>query len=374
MAVEAPAVGPDAWEARSGPKQWDKNSQDIIDSEESFVNARDLGMVRNEYTRLGAVSALTEGGDTTDFFKVNVVSTGKLRLTVRDSGDGTQSEKKPLDLQKYDDYMDGLDIPGYTKEEEEATAEETEETKDEGPLDLSKYDKYLEQFKPEEEEATQSDVKLDDENSKTLEEYEDVVDQLTAKGVRVQLFSHNGYRGTLIADNEAEEGSEEKQAFDSLSKGEYKMNKKGDYYIKVTRQEDVDQDATYQYALQIQMGEGYEHDYLTTEVEGEAQPSNGSGVGNVNFSTATAMTSYASSVSALSMINSFNAAQATSAGGASSMLSAATGAGGNVAGAQSAMSGAVMAGNSANSLLVGGYNSMNALTESGNGSNVSLFG
>ena len=30
MAIEAPTVGPEAWASRSGPQQWDKNSQDII--------------------------------------------------------------------------------------------------------------------------------------------------------------------------------------------------------------------------------------------------------------------------------------------------------------------------------------------------------
>ena len=78
------------------------------------------------------------------------------------------------------------------------------------------------------------------------------------------MFVNN--RQTLVATNDESE-KKEYEAFEKLMRGEYEVpnSQKGWYYVHVTTEdgEPVDDDTLY--ALQLQMGDTYKHDYMTQE-------------------------------------------------------------------------------------------------------------
>lgn len=81
----------------------------------------------------------------------------------------------------------------------------------------------------------------------------------TDKGVRLQILQRNG---TIIADSEASFG-EKADNFAKLATG--LDLKKGDYYLKVTRQTGADRSERPNYAIQLSQSRYYEEDYDTVE-------------------------------------------------------------------------------------------------------------
>ncbi len=190
------------------------------DVDETFANARDLGHTRLNYSRITAVGELSKR-DSVDIYKTKVVSPrGKLALSVRN----TKGEQdKVLDLSKYEDYLNEL----------------------------------KQQFSPEEYAKEQAEKLADSKDMKPLE--------LTAPGVRIEVYGTDRYgRQVLIADSAADEDSKEYQNMMALLEGSYEASK-GDYYIRVSRDESIDADEEMPYAVQITMGKGYKHDYVAIE-------------------------------------------------------------------------------------------------------------
>lgn len=201
----------------SGAKVWEKTLTDMNNIDETFANARDLGYTRLNYSRLTAVGKLAKY-DSVDIYKTQVQSNGKLAISLRDA----TSEDKVLDLSKYEAKLDELkqqlDPEGYEKEKAEKKAKEEENLL-----------------------------------------------ALTAESLNIQVYTVKNGREVLIGDSTAEKGSKTREAMDSILKGEYRAQK-GDYYIKITRNEDsVGKNDEVPYAMQITMGDTFKHDYVMTE-------------------------------------------------------------------------------------------------------------
>ena len=142
---------------------WEKTLTDMNNVDESFANARDLGYSRLNYSRLTAIGTLAKV-DKVDIYKTNVISNrGKLSISVRTGGE----DSKVLDLSTYETYLNQLkqqtDPEGYEKEKAEKKKEQAEKS--------------------------------------SLE--------LTAPGVRIEVYSTNRQgKQVLVADSAEDEGSE----------------------------------------------------------------------------------------------------------------------------------------------------------------------
>lgn len=257
-------IGPSTWS--SGPKYWEKNVQDLPKAEDGFKEARDIGQARLNYSRLNAVGELSKN-DTIDYYKFNAISRGKLRITFRDSGSSEDSD---------------------------------------GPLDIDT-NKYLKAAGIEVEEDTAENALSDAES-----EYQKILDDLKLKNVKVQVYTMTNGKEKLVADSSAEDSSKYKEAFESLSRGEYRVSKPQDYYIKVSRVDPTESSEAHQYAIQVQIGsESYKHQYMSIETKASSETS------TVNGTTSSAQLSMDSAL-ALAEANSLAASATT---GAVTMLS-----------------------------------------------------
>lgn len=202
---------------------WEKTLTDMNNVDESFANARDLGYSRLNYSRLTAIGTLAKV-DKVDIYKTNVISNrGKLSISIRTGGE----DSKVLDLSTYETYLNQLkqqtDPEGYEKEKAEKKKEQAEKS--------------------------------------SLE--------LTAPGVRIEVYSTNRQgKQVLVADSAEDEGSELRENLELMLTGEYEASK-GTYYIKISRDETVDSDEEMPYALQIKMGDTFKHDYVAIEQPSE---------------------------------------------------------------------------------------------------------
>ena len=207
----------------STAKSWEKRITDMNDIDETFANARDLGQTRLNYSRITAVGELANN-DTVDTYKTTVVSQrGKLALSLRN----TKGDDKVLDLSKYEAEIEKLkkqfDPEGYAKEQEE----------------------------------------------KAKAEAEKALLETTAPGMRIEIYFTDKFgRQKLVADSAAEKDSKEYENMSAILKGEYSAAM-GDYYIKVSRDEETPDSEEISYALQISMGSGFKHDYVAIENRSE---------------------------------------------------------------------------------------------------------
>lgn len=203
--------------SESGAKVWEKTLTDMNNIDEAFANARDLGYTRLNYSRLTSIGNLSKF-DSVDIYKTQVQSNGKLAISLRDATE----DEQVLDLSKYEQKLNELkqqlDPEGYKKEQAEKKAKE-------------------------------------DENLLAM----------TAANLNIQVYAVKNGREVLVGDSTAEKGSKTREAMDSILQGEYKATK-GDYYIKITRNEDnVGKNEEVPYALQLTMGGKFKHDYVLKE-------------------------------------------------------------------------------------------------------------
>lgn len=201
-----------------GVGQWEKQVVDVNDVDENFSNARDLGYLRLNYSRLTAVGSLAKF-DKEDIYKVQSQSNGKLSISLRND---SAEDETVLDLSEYDKILDELkkqtDPEGYAKEQEE----------------------------------------------KKLKEAEQKLIEITAPGMQMQVYMIKNGREVLVGDSSAEKGSDLRNNLDNMLKGEYKATK-GTYYVKLSRDESVSKNEKLSYALQMSIGDKVKHNYLLKE-------------------------------------------------------------------------------------------------------------
>lgn len=169
---------------------------------DSIRTARDMGQARLNYSRLNMITTLSEN-ETEDWFSFTVTSRGKLRLTAVN-----------------------LSAANEQKDNEETTA--TDELEDAA----TNFEKAIEQFK--------------------------------GQGLKVEVYQYVSNRQTLVATNEEGHG-DQTEAFDQLMRGEFQVKKGGTFYIHVTTKDGQPVSEDTLYALQVQLGDKYEHDYVTQE-------------------------------------------------------------------------------------------------------------
>lgn len=203
---------------KDGIAYWEKQVKDISDVDEKFANARDLGYLRLNYSRLTAVGSLAKF-DKEDNYKIAVQSNGKLSISIRNA---SAEDEKVLDLSKYEEALDELkkqtDPEGWAKEQEE----------------------------------------------KKLKEAEQNLIEVTAPGMQMQVYMIKNGKEVLIGNSSAEKGDKLRENLDAMLKGEYKATK-GTYYVKISRDDTIDKDESVNYALQMNVGGKYKHDYVLTE-------------------------------------------------------------------------------------------------------------
>lgn len=90
--------------------------------------------------------------------------------------------------------------------------------------------------------------------------------ETTAPGFKVEVYTmkRNGQE-VLVGDSSAEKGTKTREALDSMLKGEYKGTKDSVLYVKITRDDTVGRNEEMPYAMQIQQGDKYLHDYVAKE-------------------------------------------------------------------------------------------------------------
>ena len=203
----------------NGIGRWEKSVTDVNDVDEKFANARDLGYMRLNYARVSTVGQLAEH-DSLDIYKIQVQSNGKLSISLRSGAEDENSSVLDLSSyqQKLDELKKQLDPEGYAKEQEEKAKE------------AEKYGLLGE----------------------------------NGEGLQVQVYMIKNGKEVLIGDSTADKDSDEYANMEQLLNGEYRA-KKGDYYIKISRTEDYDEDKSLPYVMQIKQGDNYKHDYVTTE-------------------------------------------------------------------------------------------------------------
>ncbi len=169
---------------------------------DTIRTARDMGQARLNYSRLNMVTTLSEN-EKEDWFSFTTTSRGKLRLTA-------------------------INLSEASKEQSETTAT------DELEAAVNNAEKAIEQFR--------------------------------GQGLKVEVYQYIHNRQTLIATNEEGKGNQT-EAFEQLMRGEYQVKQSGTstFYVHVTTKdgEPVSEDTLY--ALQVQLGDKYEHDYVTQE-------------------------------------------------------------------------------------------------------------
>ncbi len=184
-------------------KSFEKSTSDLYG--DTIRSARDIGQARLNYSRLNMITTLSEK-ETDDWFSFKVTSRGKLRLTAVNVT-AVQDEKKTTDSK------------------ESSASDELENA-------VSDYEKAIERFK--------------------------------GQGLKVEVYQYVQNRQTLVATNEEGQGKKT-EAFEQLMRGEYKVQKAGTYYIHVTTKDGKPVDRDTLYALQVQLGDKYTHDYITKE-------------------------------------------------------------------------------------------------------------
>lgn len=207
----------------NGRYSWEKSVIDVNDVDESFKTARDLGYTRLNYARVTTVSTLDKY-DQKDMYAIQLQSNGKLRVTMK-SGDS--SDEKVLDLSEYESYLEDI-------------------KKELNPLDY----------------AQDSIDKLQTDLNKDIFEE-------NAPGLYMKVYMTQRGKQVLIADSTADKDSKLYQAAEEIMNGEYKA-KKGNYFIETGFKADTEipKDGT-AYALQIQQGTSYKHDYITKEYKSD---------------------------------------------------------------------------------------------------------
>lgn len=202
-----------------GINHWEKTVTDVNDVDEKFSNARDLGYMRLNYARVSAIGNLAKY-DTQDIYKIQVQSNGKLTIGLRSGSES--DDESVLDLSEYQQKLDELkkqtDPEGYAKEQ----AEKKKKEEAYGLLGAN------------------------------------------GEGLQMQVYMKKNGREVLIGDTTADKDSKEYANMEKILNGEYRA-KQGDYYIKISRSDEVDSRKEVPYLLQVKQGDSYKHDYMTTE-------------------------------------------------------------------------------------------------------------
>lgn len=223
-----------------GVAGWDKSVVDVNNVDENFANARDLGYSRLNRTRVSVIGRLGKY-DSSDLYKIQVQSNGKLFVNLRT---GSDEEEKVLDLSKHEQRLEEIkaQLESMGIKNEDSIIDTTPKT----PLEIAKAE--IEKMKAEREKEKAG--LLDD----------------IAPGMTIKVYTQKGNRTICVGDSTADKNSKEYTTMKSILSGEYKA-KKGMYYIEVGSEESLREENAY--VMQIKQGSKYTDDYLVTEANSQ---------------------------------------------------------------------------------------------------------
>lgn len=223
-----------------GVAGWDKSVVDVNNVDENFANARDLGYSRLNRTRVSVIGRLGKY-DSSDLYKIQVQSNGKLFVNLRT---GSDEEEKVLDLSKHEQRLEEIkaQLESMGIKNEDSIIDTTPKT----PLEIAKAE--IEKMKAEREKEKAG--LLDD----------------IAPGMTIKVYTQKGNRTVCVGDSTADKNSKEYTTMKSILSGEYKA-KKGMYYIEVGSEESLREENAY--VMQIKQGSKYTDDYLVTEANSQ---------------------------------------------------------------------------------------------------------
>ncbi len=223
-----------------GVAGWDKSVVDVNNVDENFANARDLGYSRLNRTRVSVIGRLGKY-DSSDLYKIQVQSNGKLFVNLRT---GSDEEEKVLDLSKHEQRLEEIkaQLESMGIKNEDSVIDTTPKT----PLEIAKAE--IEKMKAEREKEKAG--LLDD----------------IAPGMTIKVYTQKGNRTVCVGDSTADKNSKEYATMKSILSGEYKA-KKGMYYIEVGSEESLREENAY--VMQIKQGSKYTDDYLVTEANSQ---------------------------------------------------------------------------------------------------------
>ncbi|MCQ2965290.1 MAG: hypothetical protein MJ250_00935 [Alphaproteobacteria bacterium] len=180
-------------------KAFGKSSSDIYS--ESIDNARDIGNLRVNKTRLNLITTLNKK-ENEDWFSFKSFNDGKLRFSA-------------INVSEIDDENKKKDVNAL----------------------------------------------LDSNNE---DAGEDIKAMFYGKGLRVEIYTKQGNRSNLIASND-EKNEKAFDAFKSMLDGEFKASKGQTYYVHVTTTDGKPSKEDTLYALQVQLGNKYTENYTVKE-------------------------------------------------------------------------------------------------------------
>ncbi len=179
---------------------WKKTVKDVAVDGKDY--ARDIGTVRNGYSRLNVITSLS-AGDKDDWFTFNVVSRGNLRFSIKSYSQDTQSSDQENDL---------------------------------------------------------SNVNA------ALDEAQEEADSLRAKNMKVEIYTQDRRGQLKLYATNDESNKTANANFEELINGTAKIQKSTRMYVKLSRLDSAkDLKSTENYTIQVQMGDNYRHDYVTIE-------------------------------------------------------------------------------------------------------------
>ena len=223
-----------------GVAGWDKAVVDVNNVDENFANARDLGYSRLNRTRVSVIGKMGKY-DSSDMYKIQVQSNGKLFVNLRT---GSDEDEKVLDLSAHEQRLN--EIKSQLEAMEVKTEEDKIDTTPKTPVDIAK----AEIAKMKEAREKEKAGLLDD----------------IAPGMTIKVYMQKGNRTVCIGDSTSDKNSKEYATMKSILSGEYKA-KKGMYYIEVSSEESLRKETGY--VMQIKQGDKYTDDYLVTESESQ---------------------------------------------------------------------------------------------------------
>jgi len=183
-------------------KSFEKTSSDRYS--DTIRNARDIGQVRKNWTRLNLITTLSEN-EKEDWFSFTSFSKGKVRLSA---------------------------VNLSAKSDEKTETEKGDDSATEA-LEAAKND------------------------------YEKAIESFQGKGLRVEVYSFVNNRQVLLATND-EKNAKGFENFKNLMRGQHEIDK-GTYYVHVSTEDGKPVKKDTLYALQVQMGDTFKEDYLTKE-------------------------------------------------------------------------------------------------------------
>ncbi|MCQ2914976.1 MAG: hypothetical protein MJ247_07270 [Alphaproteobacteria bacterium] len=209
------------------PKAYSKSSSDIYD--EQLKNARDVGNLHMNRSRLNVITTLSKG-EKEDWFKTTAYNNGKFRLSA--------INVSKLDKENDVDSVLNSDGTSMTSSAESAP--------------LTDVEKKIEELKkianPDYEPEKKTDPKA----------------MMKGQNLRVEVYVMKGNRQVLVATNDDSDSKNYKN-FEDMVNGDYKVQRGTELFIHVATEDGKRVDDDTLYALQFQMGTKYTENYTTKE-------------------------------------------------------------------------------------------------------------